>query len=136
MEIQLGSLLVSLLGPESGDEVGFHRWYERDHFYAGCMVGAWFFAGRRYVAMPAHLGVRYPDLSPMVPNVREGSHLALYWIEAGHHEEAERWAVQTVLGLNEKDRMHPRRQSHAGFYDLDWAWQRDAETTAPRSASG
>jgi hypothetical protein len=125
--VRLGSLLVSLLEPEPGDEVGFHRWYERDHFYAGCMVGPWFFAGRRYVATRAHRSRRYPDLSPLLPDVREGSQLALYWIEQDHHAEAERWAVDKVLWLNEHDRMHPRRQSHAGFYDFRWAWQRDAD---------
>ena len=125
--VELGTLLVSLLGPEPGDEVAFHRWYERDHFYAGCMVGAWFFSGRRFVATSAHRAARYPDLSPLVPKVREGAHLALYWIERGHHEEAEPWAVRTVLGLNEQDRMHPRRQSHAGFYDVEWSWNRDED---------
>ena len=40
-EIALGSVLVSLLDPTRGDEVAFNRWYERDHFYAGVMVGPW-----------------------------------------------------------------------------------------------
>jgi hypothetical protein len=125
--VQLGSLLVSLLQPEPGDELGLHRWYERDHFYAGCMVGAYFFSGRRYVARAAHRAERYPDLSPLVPNVREGSQLTLYWIEQGHHDEVERWAVQKVLSLNEQDRIHPSRRSHAGFYDFAWSWNRDPD---------
>lgn len=126
-EVEVGSLLVSLLGPEPGDEVAFHRWYERDHFYAGCLMGPWFFAGRRFVATRACRAVRYPDLSPMVPDVREGAHLALYWIERGHHDEAERWAVDTVLELEASGRMHPCRRAHAGFYDARWTWNRDAD---------
>ena len=58
--VRLGSLLVSLLEPEPGDEVGFHRWYERDHFYAGCMAGPGFFAGRRFVATRALKALRAP----------------------------------------------------------------------------
>ena len=48
--IQTGSLLLSLLDPKPGDATGFHRWYERDHFYSGCMLGPGFFAGRRLAA--------------------------------------------------------------------------------------
>ncbi|MEE3331264.1 MAG: hypothetical protein VX246_10375 [Myxococcota bacterium] len=125
--VATGSLLVSLLDPKPGDARGFHRWYERDHFYSGCMLGPRFFAGRRYVATRDHRALRYPDLSPVVPNMRAGSCLALYWIEAGHHDEAESWAVERVNALNAADRMHPREQVHAGFYDRDWSWERDAD---------
>ena len=85
------------------------------------------FAGRRYVATREHRALRYPDLSPVVPNVRSGSYLALYWIEAGHHDEAEGWAVERVNELNVGDRMHPREQAHAGFYEREWSWRRDPD---------
>ena len=45
----LGSALFTLVEPHQGHEVAYNRWYERDHFYAGCMVGPWLFAGRRWV---------------------------------------------------------------------------------------
>ena len=45
--VALGSILVSLLEPEEGTARAFNRWYERDHFYAGCMTGADFFSDRR-----------------------------------------------------------------------------------------
>jgi len=48
-EIRLGSALFTLVEPHRGHEVAYNRWYERDHFYAGCMIGPWYFAGRRWV---------------------------------------------------------------------------------------
>jgi len=51
--VALGSILVSLLEPTPGSARDFNRWYERDHFYAGCMSGEHFFAGRRFVATRA-----------------------------------------------------------------------------------
>ena len=48
--VKLGSMLFTLVEPRRGHEVAYNRWYERDHFYAGCMVGPYNFAGRRFVA--------------------------------------------------------------------------------------
>ena len=38
--IKLGTLLFTMVEPEKGHEVEYNRWYEHDHFYSGCMVGA------------------------------------------------------------------------------------------------
>ncbi len=51
--VKLGSMLFTLVEPHRGHEVAYNRWYERDHFYAGCMVGPYNFAGRRWVATAA-----------------------------------------------------------------------------------
>ncbi len=127
-EVTLGSMLLSLLDPERGQEVAFHRWYERDHFYAGCMIGPWFFAGRRFVATHPLKDLRYPASSPFLDDARRGSYLALYWLLAGHHAEAERWAVRQVNRLIANDRMLPsRRPAHAGFYRHRWSAFRDAD---------
>ena len=48
--IKLGTLLFTMVEPEKGREVEYNRWYEHDHFYSGCMVGEWQFAGDRFVA--------------------------------------------------------------------------------------
>ena len=48
--VALGGSLITLVEPRPGHEVEYNRWYERDHFYAGCMVGAHCFAGARFVA--------------------------------------------------------------------------------------
>ena len=37
--VQVGSMLLTMVDPLPGHEVAYNRWYERDHFYAGCMVG-------------------------------------------------------------------------------------------------
>jgi hypothetical protein len=34
--IKIGTMLYTLVEPHRGHEVDYNRWYERDHFYAGC----------------------------------------------------------------------------------------------------
>jgi hypothetical protein len=127
-EIRLGSVLVSLLEPDRGREVEFHRWYERDHFYSGCMVGPHFFAGRRFVATRALKDRRLPERDSLFADVRDGSYLALYWLLAGHHDEAERWAVNRVQSLIKNDRMMSgRRPIHAGFYHWEFTVRADPD---------
>ena len=126
-EVRLGSVLVSLLEPDRGREVEFNRWYERDHFYSGCMAGPHFFAGRRFVATRALKDCRVPERESLFEDVRAGSYLALYWLLAGHHAEAERWAVDRVQSLIANDRMMSgRRPIHAGFYQ--WQFTVSADT--------
>jgi hypothetical protein len=126
--VELGTVLVSLLDPARGEEVAFHRWYERDHFYAGCMIGPWFFAGRRFVATRPLKELRYPAQSPVVDDTARGSYLALYWILARHGGEAQRWAVDQVNALIEAERMLPLRVPvHAGFYRHRWSYTRDPD---------
>ncbi len=133
--VALGSVLVSLLEPARGHEVAFHRWYERDHFYAGCMVGPYFFAGRRYVATRDLKRLRFPNETPVIDDIARGSYLALYWMLAGHHTEAVEWAVRQVQWLNTNDRMLPERtQAHAGFYHLRFAISRDEDGVPPELA--
>ena len=48
--VRVGSMLLTLVEPHAGHEVAYNRWYERDHFYSGCMIGPWQFAGKRFVA--------------------------------------------------------------------------------------
>ena len=38
--VELGTMLFTLVEPHRGHQVAYNRWYERDHFYAGCMIGA------------------------------------------------------------------------------------------------
>ena len=58
--IVAGSALFTLVDPNRGHEVAYNRWYERDHFYAGCMIGPWLFAGKRWVATRALKDLRFP----------------------------------------------------------------------------
>src|SRR5664280_2455302 len=71
--IRLGTMLYTLVEPHKGHEVAYNRWYERDHFYAGCQIGAYNFAGARFVATAPLKGLRYPadglgGPSPLVPD--------------------------------------------------------------------
>ncbi len=135
--VALGSILVSLLEPEPGQARTFNRWYERDHFYAGCMTGKTFFAGRRFLATRPLKALRYPASSNAVPDTSIGSFLALYWMERGHHTEAEAWAVERVLWLGRHGRMDGgggRKAVHASFYAHRVAACRDDDGVPPEVA--
>lgn len=135
--VALGSILVSLLEPEPGTALAFNRWYERDHFYAGCMTGEHFFSGRRFAATRSLKDLRYPASSAAVEDTSIGSFLALYWMERGHHREAEDWAVERVLWLYKNGRMDgggARRAVHASFYAHRWAASREDDGIPPEVA--
>lgn len=135
--VALGSLLVSLLEPAEGEAVAFNRWYERDHFYAGCMTGEHFFAGRRFVATRDLRSLRFPASSDAIADTSIGSFLALYFMERGHHSEAEAWALERVLWLGANGRMDGgggRRAVHASFYTHRFAACRDADGVPPEVA--
>lgn len=126
--IRIGSLLFTMVEPRRGQEVAYNRWYERDHFYAGCMIGAWQFAGARYVATRDCKARRYPADSPIAPDPAKGSYLAIYWVLDGHHDEWNEWAVGQVNRLHAGGRMFLERDHiHTALYDYA------AETNAPGS---
>ena len=58
--IRIGTMLYTLVEPHRGHEVDYNRWYERDHFYAGCQIGAYNFSGARFVSTAPLKGLRYP----------------------------------------------------------------------------
>lgn len=117
--IDVGSMLFTLVEPHRGHEVAYNRWYERDHFYAGCLVGAYNFAGRRFVAPRRLKALRTPADAP-------GSYLALYWILADHHDEWNRWAYRELKQLHADDRMFPHRDHiHTLLYTRDRVDHRD-----------
>jgi hypothetical protein len=131
----LGGVLASLLQPAPGQARALHRWYERDHFYAGCMTGPGFFAGRRFVSTPALEARRIA--SPALPTADAVSYLALYWMERDQQDAAERWAVDRVLGLQEQGRMATdveRTRLHASFHDHRWSALRDEDGVPPELA--
>jgi hypothetical protein len=126
--VRLGTLLITLVEPDEGHEVAYNRWYERDHFYAGCLVGAHCFAGDRFVATRRLKALRYPSVSDVVPDPADGSYVALYWILEGHHADWNRWAVDQVNRLHAEGRMFPhRRHVHTQLYEHRWSQQRDPD---------
>ncbi len=58
--VKVGSMLLTLVEPNPGFERAYNRWYERDHYYAGCLVGPWLFAGSRWVAPRTLKDRRWP----------------------------------------------------------------------------
>lgn len=123
--IRLGSILFSLVEPHPGQAVAFNRWYERDHFYAGCMMGPNFLAGRRWVATRRLKGLRFPETNP-VTSPERGSLLVLYWILAGQHRETVAWAVRQVRQLHAQGRMNPARDNvSTAFYQFHWSLHRE-----------
>jgi hypothetical protein len=128
--IELGTFLFTAVEPHRGHEVEYNRWYERDHFYAGCMVGAHQFAGRRWVATRRLKDLRSPDDSPLCPDPASASYLALYWVLAGFHDEWSRWAVRTVKELHAEGRMFDERDHvHTALYEHHSSHQRSPDTT-------
>ncbi len=107
--IKLGGALVTMVEPHKGHEVAYNRWYERDHFYAGCQIGAWNLAGTRFVATRECKAKRYPVDSPICPDPTSGSYLAVYWILAGKFGEWIQWGTNQVNWLHENGRMFPHR---------------------------
>jgi hypothetical protein len=108
-EVRLGSMLFTLVEPHRGHEVAYNRWYERDHFYAGCMVGPWLFAGRRFVAPRPLKGLRFGADADRFGGIDRGSYLAVYWILDGRHDDHVDWALRQVQWLHANGRMFAER---------------------------
>jgi hypothetical protein len=141
-EIVLGSALFTLVEPHRGHEVAYHRWYERDHFYAGCMIGPWYFSGRRWVATRDLKDLRIgagtspeADAEPLFGDDRAGSYLALYWTLAGRFQENTDWATRQVHWLHRNGRMFPQRDHiHTLLYLYQGADRRDPDGVPPELA--
>jgi hypothetical protein len=119
--VKVGSMLFTLVDPHRGHEAAYNRWYERDHFYAGCLVGPWLFAGRRWVATRELKNLRTPADSPVAVPVDAGSYLAIYWVLDGHHKEHFSWASEQVhrlyaagRGFAERSHVHTALYTRAG----------------------
>ena len=117
--VRIGSMLFTMVDPHRGSEVAYNRWYERDHFYAGCMIGPWLFAGGRWVAPRPLKDLRFPAESPFAEPVDAGSYLSTYWIHADHVDEHLKWAGEQVVWLYANGRgFNERTHAHTGIYDL------------------
>jgi len=130
--VRLGSMLFTMVEPHRGHEVAYNRWYERDHFYAGCMVGPWLFAGRRWVATRDLKALRF-GTEPDVFGGRDlGSYLAVYWIIDGHHDDHVDWALRQVQSLHAAGRMFAAREHvHTALYRFAWTARPDGDEGVP-----
>jgi hypothetical protein len=126
--VKLGSMLLTLVEPRRGHEVAYNRWYERDHFYAGCMVGPYNFAGSRFVATAQLKELRDPDPSVITGTPTRGSYVAVYWVLDGYYDVWQRWALRQVNALHAAGRMFEERDHvHTLLYDFRWEHRRDPD---------
>ena len=127
--IRIGTILYTLVEPHRGHEVAYNRWYERDHFYAGCQIGAYNFSGARFVSTAPLKSRRYPvGGTALVADPQVGSYLGVYYVLDGHHDEWNRWAVDQVNVLHAAGRMFEHRDHvHTGLYRFEWACPRDED---------
>jgi hypothetical protein len=134
-EVRLGSALFTMVEPHRGHEVAYNRWYERDHFYAGCMIGPWYFAGRRWVATRDLKDLRLGGEPALFGDDRAGSYLALYWALKGRFRENTDWSTRQVHWLHRNGRMFPERDHiHTLLYLFKGAESRDADGVPPELA--
>ena len=83
------------------------------------MIGRWQFAGGRFIATRDCKERRYPSDSPIVPDLKTGSYLALYWVLDDHHDEWNEWGVEQVNWLHANDRMFNERDHiHTALYPM------------------
>jgi hypothetical protein len=124
--IRAGSLLWVFTDPHRGHEVAYNRWYERDHYYAGCMIGAWNFAGSRWVATRRHKEARFPE-EPDIGFARtDGSYACVYYVLDGHHDDWLEWSTPQVHQLYAADRgFNARTHYNTGTYRHEWRAYRD-----------
>lgn len=130
--VEVGAMLFTLVDPHKGHEVAYNRWYERDHFYSGCMIGPWLFAGRRWVATRELKDLRSPTDVPAEAAVAApldaGSYLATYFIHKGHEPEHFAWTTKQVFELYAHGRgFDEREHAHTCLYFFTGAEQRDPD---------
>lgn len=125
--VKVGSALVTMVDPHKGFEKAYNRWYERDHFYAGCMIGPYLFAGSRWVAPRSLKELRWPKTDAVAEPYDAGSYVAIYWVEEGHHvEHFDEWSSPQVHWLYSNNRgFAERRHIHTVVVDHVGAANRD-----------
>ena len=108
-------MLFTMVDPHRGFEVAHNRWYERDHFYGGCMIGRGWFAGQRWISPRRLKDLRFPADGPVAVPVDAGSYLAVYWMTSEDPDLT--WATEQVRWLYANGRGFPERTLvHSGIY--------------------
>jgi hypothetical protein len=120
--VKVGSMLLTLVDPNKGYERAYNRWYERDHYYGGCLIGPHCLAGSRWVAPRSLKDERWPQRDGSVATPWDaGSYVAIYFVEAGHHDDFFGWGSKQVRalygggrGFNERTHVHTILYDHVG----------------------
>lgn len=127
--LRVGSMLLTMVDPTRGNEKAYNRWYERDHFYAGCMIGPYLFGGSRWVAPRSLKDLRFGDGTGQVADpIDKGSYVSIYWVEEGHHQDHFGWARTQVFELYKSGRGFMERvHAHTILADQPWTFYRDED---------
>jgi len=127
--VKVGSMLLTMVEPHRGFEQAYNRWYERDHYYAGCMIGPFLYAGSRWVATRELKDLRWPSGSDAVAAPTDkGSYVSIYWVERGHHTDHFDWAGRQVRWLYANNRGFPERSHvHTVIFDRVGTAYRDED---------
>ena len=127
--IKVGSVLWVHTDPHRGHERAYNRWYERDHYYANGLEGAYAFAGSRWVATRPYKAVRFPtDTDTPYPPPGAGSYACVYYVTEGHHEDWLAWGSPVAHHLYHQGRgFDSRTHYNTGTYVYDWRAHRDPD---------
>lgn len=126
--VKLGAMLYTLVDPNRGHEVAYNRWYERDHFYGGCMTGPGILAGGRWVATRQYKDLRFPADSTVAEPVVSGSYLATYWVAKGEEKTHFEWSSRQVFDLYRDGRgFDERTHAHTCLYTHQRDFYRDPD---------
>ena len=120
--VKVGSMLLTLVDPNKGFERAYNRWYERDHYYGGCLIGPHCLAGSRWVAPRQLKDLRWPQHDNAIATPWDsGSYVAIYFVERDHHDDFFGWGSKQVRalygggrGFNERTHVHTILYDHAG----------------------
>ena len=130
--IKLGTMLYTLVEPHKGHEVAYNRWYERDHFYAGCQIGAYNFSGARFVATSDLKELRVPEGASAITSDPQVGHIASTTSSTATTPSGTggRWTRSTCSTppggcSNQRDHIH------TGLYRLEWEHRRDSDGSRP-----
>jgi hypothetical protein len=114
--IKIGKMLFTMVDAKKGQERAYNRWYERDHYYGGCMIGEGWFAGSRWIATRELKDLRFPADSPFAEPVDAGSFLSVYWVLDTQIDKT--WAGRQVRWLYANGRgFDGRDHVQTGMYD-------------------
>ncbi len=127
--IELGHALITMIEPDPETILEYHRWYEKDHFLSGVLVGPGAFAGQRWVSTRDLKALRRPADSPVAQPVGDGSFITFYWIEDGKLTDHTDWAFPEAARFAAAGRMNPNRHHvSTSYYDLVSVVARDDES--------
>ena len=108
--ISLGAMLMNLIEPHPGHEVGYNRWYEEDHLYA-VLQGPGSIAGARFVARRQEKARRHVDESH---DQGRGALLTMYWFD-GDGSAHRAWRAEEGPRLEAAGRVYRERDFVFGY---------------------